>query len=93
MNIVTMAHGVFEGDQFETILYPADRVLIRVAGEGNVQVAEYHSTDRDAAPQHSHPWDEIEYVIEGEVEFYIKGAWRPVGPGGVQMLPPESPIQ
>jgi hypothetical protein len=38
-------------------------------------------------PPHFHPWDEVEVVIEGEVEFYVNGAWTRGGPGTVQMLP------
>jgi hypothetical protein len=29
----------------------------------------------------------VEYVIEGEAEFYLNGEWVKGGPGTVQMLP------
>jgi hypothetical protein len=29
----------------------------------------------------------VEFVIEGEVEFYVNGTWTRGGPGTVQMLP------
>lgn len=87
MNTVRMTAGVAPGDRFETVRYPADEILLRVAGGGNVQVVEYRSTDREGPPAHYHPWDEIEYVIEGEVEFRVAGEWVRGGPGTVQMLP------
>lgn len=52
-----------------------------------MQVVEYDSSDRDGPPAHYHPWHEIEYVIEGDVEFYVNGEWKGGGPGTVQMLP------
>ncbi|MBM4406403.1 MAG: cupin domain-containing protein [Chloroflexi bacterium] len=83
----TMAEGIFDGRQFETVRYPTDEILLRVVKNGSVQVAEYRSEDREGSPPHLHPWDEIEYVIEGEVEFFLRGAWRRCVPGSVQMLP------
>jgi quercetin dioxygenase-like cupin family protein len=82
-----MTAGVTPGDQFEAVDYPDDQILLRVTQGGNVQVVEYISTDREGPPPHAHPWHEIEYVIEGEVEFYVNGQWRQGGPGAVQMLP------
>jgi quercetin dioxygenase-like cupin family protein len=84
---VEMTAGVIDGEQFERIHYPGDEILLRVTSGGNVQVVEYYSTDRDGPPAHYHPWHEIEFVIEGEVEFYQQGAWTRGGPGTVQMLP------
>ncbi len=82
-----MPEGIFDGQQFESVRYPADEIRLRVTKGGNIQVTEYISEDREAAPPHMHPWDEIEYVIEGEVEFFLHGAWKICGPGSVQMLP------
>jgi len=82
-----MTAGVTDGRRFETVHYPDDEIRLRVAEGGNVQVVEYTSTDREGPPAHYHPWDEVEYVIEGEVEFYVDGAWVRGGPGTVQMLP------
>lgn len=84
---VQMTAGIFDGRQYETVRYPADEILLRVTSAGNVQVTEYISTDRQGPPAHSHLWHEIEYVIEGEVEFYLNGEWIRGGPGTVQMLP------
>jgi quercetin dioxygenase-like cupin family protein len=90
MSMVTEVHmtaGIIDGNAFERVHYPDDEILLRVTQSGNVQVTEYSSTDREGPPAHSHLWHEIEYVIEGEVEFYQHGKWVRGGPGTVQMLP------
>ena len=84
---VHMTAGIIDGKTFETVHYPDDEVFLRVTEHGNVQVTEYHSTDREGPPPHSHQWHEVEYVIEGEVEFYLNREWVKAGPGSVQMLP------
>ena len=87
MTDVQMTAGVIPGDQFETVHYPDDEIILRVTSGGNVQVIEYLSTDREGPPPHSHQWHEVEFVIDGEVEFYVNGQWTRGGPGTVQMLP------
>jgi quercetin dioxygenase-like cupin family protein len=88
---VEVAAAVIDGGESEVVRYPTDEILLRVHGAhgGNVQVAEYTSEDREGAPMHSHEWAELEYVIEGTVEFRIgAGDWLAAGPGSVQLLPP-----
>lgn len=89
MPAVQMRPGVYDGGSChsQSIRYPADQILLRVVDAGDVQVAEYTSEDREGSPPHTHEWDELEYVIEGTVEFYVDGRWIPGGPGTVQMLP------
>lgn len=84
---VQMPAKVVGGEQFETISYPTDEIRLRVTESGEVQVVEYISEDREGPPAHSHPWHELEYVIEGEVEFQVDGTWTRCGPGSVQLLP------
>jgi quercetin dioxygenase-like cupin family protein len=87
MTDVRMQAGVVDGNRFETVRYPADEIHLRVTEHGNVQVVEYVSTDREGPPPHYHQWDEVEYVVEGTVEFFQHGRWTRSGPGTVQMLP------
>lgn len=87
MSTVQMIASITNGSHFDVVHYPDDEILLRVTDQGNVQVIEYHSTDREGPPAHFHPWDEVEYVIEGNVEFYLNGEWIAGGPGTVQMLP------
>jgi hypothetical protein len=60
---------VIDGGSFETVRYPSDEIRLRATGRGDIEVIDYISTDREGPPAHSHPWDEVEFVIEGEAEF------------------------
>jgi mannose-6-phosphate isomerase-like protein (cupin superfamily) len=83
---------VLLGQDAELIRYPDDRIWLRAAGHGDVQVADYTSTDRDGPPAHSHPWDEVQVVVDGEAEFRIGGGdWIRGGSGTVQLLPRSVP--
>jgi quercetin dioxygenase-like cupin family protein len=83
---LAMTHTIADGAAFEQIAFPDDEIRLRVT-DGDVQVVEYESRDREGPPPHTHPWHEIEYVIEGTAEFFIDGEWKRGGPGTVQMLP------
>lgn len=85
MNRVAMKPGVVRGE--EVVRYPTDEIYLRGVDHGNVQVIEYTSTDRDGPPRHSHEWDEIEFVIEGQVEFEVGEMIVRGGPGTVQFCP------
>jgi hypothetical protein len=79
---------VLLGEQAELIRYPTDEIWLRAVGHGDIQVADYRSVDRDGPPAHSHPWDEAQIVVEGEVEFLVgDGDWIRGGSGTVQLLP------
>jgi quercetin dioxygenase-like cupin family protein len=79
---------VLPGEQAEVVRYPADEIRLRAVGHGDIQVADYRSEDRDGPPAHSHPWDEVQIVVDGEVEFSVGGAdWVSGGSGTVQLLP------
>ena len=67
-----------------------DELRVRVDGEGGecpVAVVEGRSEDRDWAPFHSHPWDELTYVLEGQIEFRVGDEQRAGGPGTIVPLP------
>jgi hypothetical protein len=50
-----------------------DRLLVRLAADGPcpLTLVEDSSSDREWAPLHSHPWDELTYVLEGDMEFTV----------------------
>lgn len=41
-------------------------------------------------PEHSHPHEQVMYVMEGECNFTVNGETRRVGPGGVVVIPPHA---
>jgi mannose-6-phosphate isomerase-like protein (cupin superfamily) len=41
------------------------------------------------APDHSHPYDEVGYIVEGRGFAHVGGASTPIGPGSCFHLPPE----
>lgn len=82
---------VIAADRYEPLAIGSDRVLLRATDVGDVQVVEYQSDDRDGPPPHSHPWDEIEYVVDGTVEFLVDGEWQAAHAGAVQVLPAGAP--
>jgi quercetin dioxygenase-like cupin family protein len=71
---VDLRAGVYDGSSFEQLRLWGDDILLRVVDAGEVQVVEFRSEDREGPPPHVHPWHEVEYVIEGEVEFLVGGA-------------------
>ena len=50
-----------------------DHIVVRVdsAGPCPLAVVEDVSDDEEWVPLHSHPWDELTYVLEGEMEFTV----------------------
>jgi hypothetical protein len=70
-----------------------DRLLARLATAGPcpITLVEDTSADREWAPPHSHPWDELTYVLEGELEFTVGGQTGAGGPGTLVSLPRRVP--
>ena len=71
-----------------------DQLSLRVngeAGECPVAVVEGVSKDREWAPFHSHPWDELTYVIEGEMEFRVGDLHATGDAGTIVALPRDVP--
>jgi hypothetical protein len=66
-----------------------DSLLVRLATAGPcpITLVEDTSTDREWAPPHSHPWDELTYVLDGEMEFTIGAQTQAGGPGTLVSLP------
>lgn len=78
---------VLPGHTAEHVDYPADTIWLRAVGHGDIQVADYTSTDREGPPVHRHPWDELQIVVDGYVEFLVDRTWQGGGSGTVQLLP------
>ena len=66
-----------------------DDISIRLVTEGDdpVTVVEATSVDRDWALRHSHPWDELFYVLEGTIELRVGDQHTMGGPGTLVSLP------
>ena len=70
---------VLPDDVAELVRYPDDEIWLRAAGHGDIQVADYSSTEREGPPMHRHPWDEAQIVVSGYAEFRIgegETPWR-----------------
>ena len=42
-------------------------------------------------PPHSHPHEQISYVVSGEVLFFLDGVPTRLGPGDITTIPPDVP--
>lgn len=87
MDVEMRGAALVRADEAEVLRSPTDLIRLLVTDQGNLQVADITSTDRIGPPVHTQEWHEIEYVIDGEVEFWLDGSWHQLGPGGVQVLP------
>ena len=91
MDVHLTGSALVEAADAEVLQSPTDLIRLLVTDRGDVQVAEMVSTDRVGPPLHTQRWHEVQYVIDGEVEFWLDGAWRQVGAGAVQLLPAGTP--
>jgi quercetin dioxygenase-like cupin family protein len=66
-----------------------DDIGVRLVTDGAdpVTVVEATSSDRDWVPRHSHPWDELTYVLDGSMEFQVGDQHALGGPGTLVSLP------
>jgi quercetin dioxygenase-like cupin family protein len=87
MNVEMTGAALVRPDEAEVLQSPTDLIRLLVTDRGDVQVADITSTDRVGPPVHTQRWHEVQYVIEGEVEFWLDGEWHRLGAGGVQVLP------
>ena len=42
-------------------------------------------------PPHSHPHEQVTYVAEGEIFFFLEGECERLGPGDLYLVPPDIP--
>lgn len=87
MDVEMTGAAVVRGTDAEVLRSPTDLIRLLVTGLGDVQAAEITSTDRVGPPVHTQEWHEFQYVLQGEVEFWLDGEWHRLGPGGVEVLP------
>ena len=66
-----------------------DSITLRLetAGPDPITWVEDETEDREWAPRHAHPWDELTYVLEGEIEFRVGDEQGAGGPGTLVTLP------
>ena len=56
----------------------------------NMTFAFWDISAESALPEHSHPHEQVMYVMEGECDFTVDGETQRVGPGGVVIIPPHA---
>lgn len=39
---------------------------------------------------HSHPNEQVAYILAGEIDFHVEGEVTRVGPGGLLVIPPDA---
>lgn len=85
-----LSSGIHPADSGEAFLGAGgDAMLLRIetAGPDPVAWVEDTSEDHEWAPFHTHPWDELEYVLEGEMEFRVGDERGSGGPGTLVSIP------
>jgi mannose-6-phosphate isomerase-like protein (cupin superfamily) len=66
-----------------------DDILVRLetSADDPVTVVEDASSDTEPVPRHSHPWDELVYVLDGEMSLTCGESMIVGGPGTLAVLP------
>jgi mannose-6-phosphate isomerase-like protein (cupin superfamily) len=62
-------------------------VRVETLGDDPITVVEDESVDTEPAPLHSHPWDELIYVLEGEMSLTCGDQTKVGGAGLLATLP------
>lgn len=63
--------------------------VYRKAFSGAGATLALHRLDPGHVPNpHSHPYEQIVYILEGEVDFHVGAEVRRLGPGGLLVVPP-----
>ena len=66
----------------------------RIAHTDNLMVVVWDFADgpaKEPDPPHSHPHEQVTYVVEGEVFFFIGEESSRLGPGDMVTVPPDQP--
>ena len=80
-------HAPGSGERF--VGAGGDAIVLRLETSGGdpITVIEDVSSDSEPAPLHSHPWDELVYVLEGEMSLTCGDQTAVGGPGTLATLP------
>lgn len=63
--------------------------VYRKAFTGDGATVALHQLDPGHVPNpHAHPYEQIVYILEGEVDFHVGNEVRRLGPGGLLVVPP-----
>lgn len=68
-----------------------DVIRVEAGGADPITVVEATTSDTEAVPLHSHPWDELFYVLEGEMSLTSGDHTAVGGPGTLGTLPRGEP--
>lgn len=71
-----------EGKGFEQVVFRGVDQMVGMTTIG---------PEREDKPQHSHPWEQTNFVIEGELDFLVDGERISLGPYDALEIPPEVP--
>jgi mannose-6-phosphate isomerase-like protein (cupin superfamily) len=75
------------GERFVGAAGDTITVRLETLGADPITVVEDDSVDTEPAPLHSHPWDELVYVLEGEMSLTCGDRTQVGGPGLLATLP------
>lgn len=74
------------------VIAPGRKRYLAHTGELMVVVIDFEDGPSPAPdPPHSHPHQQVTYVAEGEVNFFIDGQPHRLGPGDLITVPPDVP--
>ena len=62
-------------------------VRLETFGDDPITIVEDETSDTEPVPLHSHPWDELVYVLEGEMSLTCGDHTQVGGPGLLATLP------
>jgi quercetin dioxygenase-like cupin family protein len=80
-------HPPGSGERFAGAGGDAITVRLETGGPDPITVVEDASSDTEPLPPHSHPWDELVYVLDGEMSLTCGERTAVGGPGTLATLP------
>lgn len=83
----TAIHLPDSGQQFPAAGGDVGYARLVTTGSEPLTLVEFTSEDREWVPSHSHPWEELIYVLDGELDFVVGSLSQRGGAGTIQALP------